>query len=95
MKKSYSLVLIAGLLLSSLAISAPLSVSAEDDIQTVLSAQKGNRVTVKLISGDEITGTVGVVNRSIVHLGEMAGKEFYDAVVPVSSIQAVVIRTKE
>ncbi len=86
MKKYYALLLFTGLLLSNVSVSAPLSVSAEDDIHTVLAAQKGNRVTVKLKSGDEITGTVGLVNKTIAHLGEMAGKEYYDAVVSIRSI---------
>jgi hypothetical protein len=29
------------------------------------------------------------------HLGGLAGREFFDAVVPVEAIEAVIVRTKE
>ena len=93
MKKYIPLLLISGILLMSNVVAEPLSVGSDDSIQTILSAQQGNRVTVKLESG-ELTGKVGEVNGKIVHLIELSGKEFYDAVVSVEEIEAVVIRTR-
>lgn len=94
MNKYLSVILLSGMLFVSNAIAEPLSVSSSDSIQSVLAAQKGNRVTVQLKSGGELTGKVGETNNDIVHIMELSGKEFFDAVVSVKAIEAVVIRTK-
>ncbi|TDI66376.1 MAG: hypothetical protein E2O88_09125 [Bacteroidetes bacterium] len=94
MKKYLSLLLISGILFTSNVVAEPLSVGNSDSIQSILSAQKGNRVTIMLTSGNELTGKVGEVNSKIVHLIELSGKEFFDAVTAIKKIEAVVIRTK-
>ena len=81
--------------LSAGAASAPLSVAADDTVQKVLEGQAGKRVTVRLRMGEELTGTVKTVSADVVHLGEIAGKEFYDAVVATKAIDAVIIRVKD
>jgi hypothetical protein len=97
MKKILStLVLLTGMLMmSNTAIAEPLSINEKDDIESILKAHNGKRVTVKLNSGDELTGTVGAVNDDLVHLRELSGKEFFDAVVDTDEVSAVIIRTKE
>ena len=97
MKNLYPVViLLAGILmLSNAAIAEPLSVKADDSIAGVLKAHDGKRITVKLNSGEELTGTVGMVNNDLVHLRELSGKEFFDAVVVTNDISAIIIRTKE
>lgn len=77
------------------AIAAPLTVGKGDSVAVVLGAQQGKRVTVTLGSGEELTGKVVMVGDSVLHLGELAGKEFFDAVIPLSGIKAVVIRVRE
>lgn len=94
MKKYLSLLLISGILFTSNVVAEPLSVGNSDSIQSILSAQKGNQVTIMLTSGNELTGKVGEVNSKIVHLIELSGKEFFDAVTAIKKIEAVVIRTK-
>ncbi len=80
---------------SGLASAAPLTVSADDSIQTVLAAHKGKSVTVKLNSGEELTGKVGDVTAKLVVLQELSGKEFFDAAVSLEKIAAVVVRARE
>ena len=77
------------------AAAAELRVGANDTVQTVLAAQKGARVTVRVRSGQELTGTVREVNARVVQLGGLSGKEFFDAVVPLEAVDAVLVRTKE
>jgi hypothetical protein len=77
------------------ALSAELKVSGDDSIESVLKGQAGNRVMVRLRAGQEITGTVRVVNSRIVQLGGVSGREFFDAVVPLASVDAVMIRTRD
>lgn len=76
------------------ATPAPLTISGSDNVRTVLETQKDKRVTVKLVSGEELTGIVKVVSEHVVHLAQLSGKEFYDAVVATGSIAALIIRTK-
>ena len=72
-----------------------LRVGANDTVQSVLTAQKGKRVTIRVRSGQEFTGTVRDVTGRLVQLGAISGREFFDAVVPLESIDAVLVRTKE
>ena len=84
------LVLAAGLA----AQEARLPVSAQDTPRTVLQRHLGKAVTLKLDSGDEIAGKVRLVGDRIVHLEELAGKEFYDAVVDLDEVAAVIVRAR-
>ena len=77
------------------AVAAELLVGAGDTIESVLRAQKDKRVTVRLRSGQELTGVVRMGNARVVQLGAITGREFFDAVVPLDAIDAVLIRTKE
>jgi hypothetical protein len=77
------------------AAAAELRVGANDSIQSVLAAQKGARVTVRVRSGQDITGVVRDVNQRVVQIGAVSGREFFDAVVPLEAVDAVFVRTKE
>ena len=86
---------ILALLLCVPATAAPLSVADGDTVQKVLQGQAGKRVTIRVRAGDELSGTVRTVNAEVVHIGELAGKEFFDAVIPLKSIDAVIVRVKD
>ena len=76
------------------AFAQALAVAADDTVEKVLAAQKGKRVTVKLGPGDELTGVVKAVPPQVVHLSEIAGREFFDAVVDTRRVVAVLVRVK-
>jgi hypothetical protein len=77
------------------ATGAEVRVGANDTVQSVLAANKGGRVTVRVRSGQELTGVVREINGRVVHLGALAGREFFDAVVALDAVDAVIIRTRE
>lgn len=83
------------LMFPQIGMAETLSISSDDSIQSVLSAQKGKRVTLRLKSGNDLSGTVGEVNDNIVHIKQLAGKEFFDAAVALKGILAVEIRTRD
>jgi hypothetical protein len=85
----------AAVALAAPAFAVELKVAAADTVESVANAQKGKRVTVRLRSGQEVTGTVVTVTNRVVQLGSVAGKEFFDAVVPLEAIEAIFVRTKE
>ena len=83
--------------LLSLSVAAPadpLTVGSGDSVQKVLEGQVGKRVALRVRNGEELAGTVKSVNGEVVHLGELTGKEFYDAVVKIKAVDAVIVRVK-
>jgi len=76
-------------------LAAELQVGASDTVESVLKAQSGKRVTLRMRSGQELSGTVRTVNGKVVQIGAVSGREFFDAVVPLESVDAVLVRTKE
>lgn len=72
----------------------PVSVGPQDSTLTVVASLKGKRVTLKLSSGQELAGVVRDATDKLVVLGELSGREFFDAVVPVTAIEAVLVRTR-
>ena len=96
MNKTILVLLVAPLLFFPHILHAgALSISGNDTIQSVLTANEGKRVIVRLASGGELTGKVGTSNGEVVHLIELSGREFFDAVVSIGKIEAVIIRTRQ
>ncbi len=91
--------LVATLLLAAAvalpAAAQPVAVQAADTVQSVLASRKDKRVTLRLRSGQELTGVVRDATPKLVVLGAVAGRELFDAVVPLESVEAVLVRTKE
>lgn len=84
----------------TLALAAPAhaqspSVTAADTTQSVVAAQKGKRVSVQLRNGQELSGTVREVTDRLLVLGGLTGREFFDAVIPLEAVQAVIVRTRQ
>ena len=85
----------AALLFGAGSSAQELAVTANDSVQSVAAAQKGKRVTVRLRSGQEMTGTVAMSSAKLVQLSAPTGKEYFDAVIPLEAIEAVFVRTKD
>ena len=71
----------------------PLEVNA-DAIKVNLERQMGKRVRLRLISGQDVEGTVVAVGTAGVHVGRLAGMDFFDALVRLDQIAAVVVRVR-
>src|SRR5438552_1059505 len=72
---------------------APLEVNA-DAIKVNLERQVGKRVRLRLISGPDVEGTLVAVGTAGVHVGRLVGAEFFDAVVRLDQIAAVIVRVR-
>jgi hypothetical protein len=90
-----AILVIAALVCAPAAPAAEVKLGANDTLQSVLAAQKGTRVTVRLRSGQEFAGIVRESNSRVVQLGALGGKEFFDAVIPLDAVEAVFFRTRE
>lgn len=98
MKKSVNaLLLMAGLaVLSAPASFAAAVVKFEPKTSTTMKEAlielKKERVTLMLESGQEIEGKVTMVGDSVVYITQLGGKVFFDAVISIDKINAIVLR---
>jgi hypothetical protein len=83
-------------LMSTLATAAftadNINFTPDDTTVTVLTREVGKKVDLRLKSGEKLSGTVKSVGNSCVHLGALAGQEYFDAVIAKEDISAVIIR---
>jgi hypothetical protein len=82
---------------SPAAPAAPGGVDLNDDdfVRAALEAQKGQSVTLRLLSGEEISGKVSEVGEAAAKITELTGKEFFEAYVRTGDVAAVIVRTKK
>ena len=69
--------------------------AAGDTVKSLLGKYEGKRVTLQLASGQELTGKVASVGEHMVHLAELSGREFFDGVVALDQVAAVIVRTRD
>lgn len=74
---------------STTATTEPPTISHGDTIEHFLTGQKGRRVTARLSSGEDLTGTVREVTGPLVHLSDLSDPAFSDAAIVTKSIAAV------
>jgi len=89
-----ALAMMSCLSLSAQAQDAKLEVLSADTMRSVLERQMGKRVAVVLTTGPELAGIVTKVGDKVLHLSELTGREYSDAVVNLEQIGAVVIRVR-
>jgi hypothetical protein len=64
-------------------------------MQAVLLRQVGQAVELRMRSGEKIGGKLDKVNEKLAHLSQLTGAEYFDAVVNIDDIAAVVVRAKK
>ena len=72
-----------------------LTVEGSAPLRETLKARVGGKVVLRLTSGEEIGGTVRQVGDAAVQLSELSGREFYDAVVRLDHVSAVIVRVRD
>ena len=65
-----------------------------DTIGTLLMQQVGQKVELHLKSGEKIGGKVESASQNTAHISSVTGSEFFDAVVSVVDISAVLVRSR-
>jgi hypothetical protein len=90
--KTLTLLAIMSTLATSAIAADKINFTKDDTLLQVLLRQVGQKVELRLKSGDKISGTVKTVGASCVHIGAITGQEFYDAVVVNEDISALVVR---
>jgi membrane carboxypeptidase/penicillin-binding protein len=73
---------------------AKLDFQPADTIKTILDRQSGQRVELRLKSGEKLAGKVEKLGDKVVHLSAITGQEFFEAVVVLDDVTAVLVKTK-
>jgi len=63
-------------------------------IKEILTGYVGKRVALRLDAGEELEGIVSSVGDHLVHISKLSKRDFYDALVRIERINAVVIRVR-
>lgn len=70
-------------------------INPNDHIKNLLEREIDLPVKLRLRSGAEIGGTVARVGVNVVQISEVAGLEFYDAVININDISAVLFKVRK
>lgn len=81
--------------LSQSAYAEGLTIKQGDSIQKILEERKGKQVTLRLINGEEMSGKVRSITKELVLLGELSGRDYYDGIIDIGKISALIIRVKD
>jgi len=74
--------------------AAELTVAPSDTLQSLLVAHKGKTVTLRLSGGEELTGVVHDATPTLVVLGSLSGREFFDAAIDLSKVEALIVHNQ-
>ncbi len=98
LRKIVSTLLFTGTLLATAPAfaqeAAKLGASGDEPVRSTLEALKKKPVTLRLGTGEEITGTVAEIGDNAVLISGLSGKDFYDALVLFDSISAVIYKAR-
>jgi hypothetical protein len=90
--KTLTILALMSTLVTSAFAADKIGFTKDDTLLDILNRQAGQKVELRLKSGEKISGTVKTIGTSCVHIGAITGQEFYDAVVAKEDISALVIR---
>ena len=64
-------------------------------IREILKDQVGKRVSIRLDAGEDLEGTVLKVGDQLVQISKLSRRDFYDALVRIDRINAIIIKVRE
>lgn len=70
-------------------------IRASDNLRTILEQEISLPVRIVLRSGQELRGTVERLGTGIVQVSHLVGSDYYDAVINLDDISAVVFRVRQ
>ena len=73
---------------------AKLEVRSGDTVKSVLERLIGQRVSLVLTTGPELTGVVTAVGDKVVLLKNLTNRDFFDGVANIEQIGAVIVKTR-
>ncbi len=74
--------------------TAKLNIEAKDTVLSVLKRHVGEYLYLQTDSGKEINGKLVFVGKKVVHIEKVSGRDFYDAVIDIDSIEAAMVKVR-
>lgn len=72
-----------------------LTLEEKDTMAAVLGRLEGKSVRLRLAgSGEEVAGRLQKVGKELVHVSELSGRDFFDAVVRIDQVAAVSVQVR-
>ena len=71
-----------------------LDLNSPESIRINLERFTGERITVSLSGGGDLQGVVSKVGVTTLYITELTGREFFDAIVRLDHISAVVVKMR-
>lgn len=72
-----------------------MQIEETETIATFLKRLEGKPVRLRLAgSGEELSGKLVKVTPDVVHLAELSGREFFDALIRIDQVAAVLVQTR-
>jgi hypothetical protein len=90
--KKLQLIIFLIVTMSAAIAQTPLGFQSSDSIGSVLKRQVGQRVELRLKSGEKIGGKVESIGEKLIHLSAITGMEYYEAAIVVDDVSAVLVR---
>jgi hypothetical protein len=63
-------------------------------MKEILANYEGKRVAIRLDGGEELEGIVTTVGDQLVHVAKLSKRDFYDAVIRIDKVNAVIFRAR-
>ena len=86
--------LVTTLACATLPAQTKIELQTGDTIATILQRNAGQTVELRMKSGEKIGGKIDKTSDKLVYLSQVAGAEYFDAVVDMSDVAAVIVRAK-
>jgi hypothetical protein len=71
-----------------------MEIGIQETMKELLARHKSKNVTIRLTSGSELAGVLEQVGDEVLHLTKLTGMEFFDAVIRLDTVAALIIRTR-
>ena len=84
--------IVAAVTCSSLLAQEKTALQANATVAGILQGNTGKSVELHLRSGEKMGGKVAQVTDSVVHLSNLTGAEYFDALIDLKDVSAVVVR---
>jgi hypothetical protein len=66
----------------------------QNSMKDLLVQHKGKQVSVRLSSGQELSGYIEEVGDQLIHLAKITGMEYFEAMVRIETVEALVVRAR-
>lgn len=79
----------------SLFAQGKIDLQSSDTVQSILQKNVSQMIELRMKSGEKIGGKVEKLGDKLIHLSELSGADFFDAVVAIDDVSAVIVRVKK